>query len=208
MSSQYSADKQAACGSGRRLGPTLAAVVSVLGVLGVLAGPAWAFVVPGPFALRRAVRALRGFHGQEIVLEVEHAGEVYPEVLSLGSDGAVEHVLERERLGVPTLLRILKGELGPLCAELGIDVRQTALTRQRARATIAVGVTRATPDRPQLWIDQRSFLPTGLSVGGRELRLLGRDSLRARGRFYERIEVWERGRLVWRARLLRVRPLP
>lgn len=188
-------------------GRTLAGALAVFFVSS-LAGAAVAFVLPGPYVLQRAARALRGLRSQEILLEVEQGAETYVEVLHIDADGALVHGVERDRPGVSTLHRILRGELGPLCAELGVDLRRTSLALHEERVVVVVGVSRPDPSGAQLWIDQRSFVPTRLMVGGRELRLSGLHTLQGRGRFYTRLEVVEGGRRVWLAKVLRVRARP
>ena len=82
------------------------------------------------------------------------------------------------------------------------------MDHQDGWACVTVGARAGERAAPQLWIDQESWFPARLSVGGRELLLHDLRSPQTRGVFPRRIEMREGGRLVWQARTLRVRPLP
>jgi len=196
------------CSSDRRRSRSARQPLAAALALVVAAALCVGFVLPPSFVLERSRERLQRLAGLEILIEVEQGDEVYPETLRFVPGGGLDYRPEQPRPGTETLRRLLSGDFAGLLQELGIDPRRAALDHQDGWACVTVGARAGERAAPQLWIDQESWFPARLSVGGRELLLHDLRSPQTRGVFPRRIEMREGGRLVWQARTLRVRPLP
>lgn len=174
----------------------------------LLAGAADAagFVLPGPFVLARCRERLAALAGTELLLEVDEAGDVYRETLAVDRQGLLRHAARGQRVGTDALRELLGGGLLRLLAQLGVDTSRSALSRLDGRVVIVVGALAGETERPQLWVDQETFFPVRLKAGGRDLVLRELFSPLTGGRFPRLIQVFEQGRLLWQAQVIRIGP--
>ena len=180
----------------------------VLLMIGLPQGTARGFVLPGPFVLARCQERLAGLRGLEVVLEVDDDGQApFLETMRFDAQGRLQYAVERPRTGVRTLRRLLGGGLRALLQELDVDLHRSSLRRQDGRVAVAVGALAKERERAQLWVDQDSFFPMRLVAGGRELILSDLHSPQTGGWFPRLIRVREHGRLLWQARVIRIRYL-
>lgn len=116
-------------------------------------------------------------------------------------DPALEPLMVLESLACP-VLAVHDGadrEIGAFLAKEGVDTDYTGLSRLEGHPAYLIGAKPWETDKPQLWLDEETFLPVrvigrvGTVLG--DVRLLGYDDP-ATGEWHpRRMELWEDGAL-------------
>ena len=170
-------------------------------LVAVPAGAA-AFVPPGPFVLSEAARAARARAGLTATYTVVDAtGRSARAALTLAKGAKARFDPHPPPPGLDVLRALLAGDAKGAVDRCGADPDPTALALHDGHIAIIVGARDRRQSAPQVWVDQRRFVPLRALVADLDIRLLDTAGLLARAGLPARIEVRRANRTVWQATL-------